>query len=90
MKDSSRLVAVLLAAVVILLAANLIVMTGRSFSVATPAMADIVTGKNNFTTHSPDGRTVYMWYYDQGTPMDKTAAVFYLGQIQVGGKFEKP
>lgn len=90
MSSSVKIIAALLAAVALLLAANIILsFNGRTQNAA---MADIVSGKNYFTTHSPDGRIVYLWYYDySGTAFDKNAYVSYLGQIEAGsGRFIKP
>ena len=70
---AQRVTAVLLAVAIALLAANLIVaLSGHDAT--TPAMADIVSGKNYFSTHSPDGRTIYLWYYEyQGAPDSRNA-----------------
>ena len=91
MNTGTKIIIALLAALVVLLFANLMATYGKPISLASPAMADIVSGKNYFTTHSPDGRSVYLWYYDyQGTAFDKDATVTYLGQVEVGGKYIRP
>lgn len=89
MQQPSRLIVSLLVLVALLLAANLAMnLTGRE--TPAPAFADIVSGKNYFSTHSPDGRTVFLWYYDySGAPSESNAYIRYLGQIAVGGTFSK-
>jgi len=92
MLDRSKLIVSLLVAVVLLLAVNFMVyLAGPSALAPRPAMADIVSGKNYFSTHSPDGQTIYLWYYDyRGTPSEKQAFVEYMGRISTGEKFQRP
>lgn len=90
MERTHKWMIVLLTVVATLLAINLAATLATGIN-AKPAYADIVSGKNYFTTHTPDGRTVFLWYYDyQGAPSaDAQAFVKYLGRIDVSGQFER-
>lgn len=83
----NRIAIALLGLVALLLAANLMVnLTGP---VAT-ARADIVEGKNIFSTHAPDGKTIYVWGYTQtGSLHQSNVEAIYYGSIAVDGKFKK-
>ena len=77
----------LLILVALLLAANLMVNLGF---VTTPAHANIVEGKNIFSTTAPDGQTVYLWgYQTSGTLGDQQVQAEYYGSISTSGKFVK-
>jgi len=89
MNGLSKIVVVLLAAIVLLLAANFVAMTLHHGAGPDPAWANIVSGKNHFTTQSPDGKTVYLWYYNYEPASETNAKIVYLGQIQAGGTFGK-
>jgi hypothetical protein len=87
MKRNSTLIA-LFVIVASLLALNLIISMG---SAVRTAQADIVQGKNIFSTTSPDGQTVYIWGYSQtGSFNDAKVNAVYFGEISVGGSFHKP
>ncbi|MCZ7586047.1 MAG: hypothetical protein M5R36_23470 [Deltaproteobacteria bacterium] len=89
MTANSRAVRLLLVVAIALLALD-VGLRLAGHDEPTPAQADIVSGKNYFTTHSPDGRTVYLWYYDySGAVTQKDAYVQFLGEIGVGGTFKK-
>ncbi len=80
-------VVVLLVLVALLLGVNLVVKIVESVP---DAQADVVEGKNIFSTHSTDGRTIYLWGYTQaGSFNDATVKGFYYGTITPSG-FEKP
>jgi hypothetical protein len=89
MNGPSKVIIALLAALVILLAANLVSFVIHPSSGPDPAWANIVSGKNHFTTHTPDGRTIFLWFYNYEPANEMNAKVYYLGQIDVGGKFAK-
>ena len=79
----NRVIAAILVLIALLLAANLIVQMG---GVTSEARADIVEGKNVFSTHSPDGQTVYLWGYTQtGSFNDSKVEGFYYGKITPAG-----
>jgi len=80
-----KLMIALLSVIAILLALNLVVGSGGFVK---PALADIVEGKNVFSTTSPDGSTVYIWGYTQKNTLDSsTVEAEYFGKISVGGNF---
>ncbi|MDP8224579.1 MAG: hypothetical protein P9L99_14555 [Candidatus Lernaella stagnicola] len=82
---------VLLILVAILLGLNVLV-TVVDWFVATPeAQANIVSGKNWFTTTSEDGHRVYMWqYWNNGVGEHAEGQIKYYGEIAVGGEFQGP
>lgn len=86
MKEN-KLVVTLLALIAILLLANLVVSTG---SPVRSANADIVEGKNIFSTHSPDGTKIYIWGYMQSGGLNAGRVdAYYYGSIDTSGKFSK-
>ncbi|MBZ0273061.1 hypothetical protein K8I61_13560 [bacterium] len=89
MPDARKLYA-LLVILALLLAADIAIRLG-ALQLVTPrdARADIVSGKNHFSTHSPDGRSVYLWYYEFEGVATRNATVEYLGKIDVDGTFMK-
>jgi hypothetical protein len=91
MSGSTKVIIGLLAVIAFLLAINLIsVIVHPSAPMGPdPAWANIVSGKNHFTTHTPDGRTIFLWFYNYEPANEMNAKVYYLGQIDVGGKFAK-
>ena len=79
-----KIMIAMLVLVAILLAVNLIV----SLNGPRAAQADIVSGKNFFSTHSPDGTTVYLWAYQYtGTGLGAKPNMKYFGQVSAGGEF---
>jgi len=80
----------LLILVAALLAANLVVTVADWLSPET-AQADIVSGKNWFTTSSEDGNTVYLWQYWTSSSVgpDAQGTIKYYGKIQAGGTFQE-
>jgi hypothetical protein len=80
----------LLVIVAVLLTANLIFTVAGWLANPRPARADVVEGKNWFSTHSDDGRTVYLWQYwtTGGLGSDAKGQVAYYGRISAGGTFQ--
>ena len=79
----NKTVIALLVIVALLLAANLIVHLAGSVQ---NAEANIVEGKNIFSTNEPDGKTVYLWGYTQaGSLNNVTVNGFYYGKITLEG-----
>ena len=86
MKENRLLVALLIL-VAFLLTANLLL---QFVEPVTSAQADIVGGKNIFSTHSPDGQTIYLWGYTHtGTLADSQVQAFYYGSISLDGKLQR-
>lgn len=85
---NQKVIIALLMLVALLLAANLMVSLGFKTG---EAKADIVEGKNVFSTHSPDGSTIYLWGYTQtGSLQDFNVKVQYFGKIGTEGTFQRP
>lgn len=85
MKDQKTIIALLII-IVVLLAANL----AKNHIEIPEAQANIVEGKNIFSTHSPDGTTVYLWGYSQaGSFNDATVKAYYYGKVDTTGEFKK-
>ena len=86
---ATRRTQVLLLIVAVLLAFN-VVTTVVDWLVDPPeAQADIVAGKNWFTTNGSDGQTVYLWQYMTSGPTGSNAKgeILYYGQISADGKW---
>jgi hypothetical protein len=75
--------------VAVLLTLNLVVTLGGWLVKPPLARADLVSGKNWFTTSSPDGATVYLWQYWTTSEVgpDAQGTVKYYGMIRAGGSF---
>ncbi len=80
----------LLVVVAVLLALNLAVTVVDWLVRAPEAQANIVAGKNWFTTTSPDGEVVYLWQYwtDSAVGPGATGQIKYYGKIVAGGSFQ--
>ena len=80
---------ILLIIVAVLLTLNLAVTVVGWLADPPEAQADIVAGKNWFTTSSPDGVTVYLWQYWTSSSVGEgaTGQIKYYGMIQAGGDF---
>jgi len=85
----SRKTEILLVMVAVLLALNLVAVAVDWLGGAPEARADMVPGKNWFTTSSPDGRTVYLWHYWTSSSVgpNSSGEVKYYGQIVAEGGF---
>ncbi len=82
-----KLITALLIMIAILLCANLIVSMGGPVR---SANADVVEGKNIFSTHSPDGTKVYLWGYNQSGGLNAgNVEGFFYGTIETNGKYTK-
>lgn len=81
---------VLLVIVAALLTLNLLAVGFDLLGGPPEALADLVSGKNWFTTTSPDGRTVYLWQYWTTSEVgpNATGQIKYYGQIVADGRFE--
>lgn len=78
----------LLIVVAVLLSVNLVCMVADWLIEPDIAQADIVSGKNWFTTSTPDGSTLYLWqYWSSGVGPQAEASVQYYGMIKAGGEF---
>jgi len=88
---SERRTQKLLIAVALLLALNLAAVVAGWLIHPSSAQADIVSGKNWFTTSSPDGTTVYLWQYWTTSEVGPAAqgTIKYYGAIRVGGPFTR-
>jgi hypothetical protein len=86
----SKTLRTLLVVMIVLLAANLIFVTVDRFAQPREARADIVSGKNFFSTSSPDGRVVYLWQYwtSSEVGVSASAQIKYYGMISAGGPWE--
>lgn len=80
---------VLLVVVAVLLVLNLAVTVADLFVTTPEAKADIVSGKNWFTTTSDEGGTVHLWqYWANGVGPHASAEMKYYGMIKAGGSFQ--
>lgn len=86
----NRRTQVLLLIVAVLLALNLAATVVDWFVRVPEARADIVAGKNWFTTSSPDGEVVYLWQYWTDSEVGPRASgqIKYYGKIVAGGAFQ--
>ena len=82
----------LLMLVAVLLTINLIVTVADWLLDPAPAEANLVSGKNWFTTASPDGEIIFLWQYWTSSEVGPNAkgTVKYYGRIKAGGHFVEP
>ncbi|NLH50111.1 MAG: hypothetical protein GX444_16150 [Myxococcales bacterium] len=86
----SKTLRTLLVVMIALLCANLVFMAMDRLAPPREARADIVAGKNFFSTSSPDGRVVYLWQYwtSSEVGVSASAQIKYYGMISAGGPWE--
>lgn len=86
---ATRRIQILLLIVAVLLALNVVATVVDWVVDPREAQADIVAGKNWFTTNGADGRTVYLWQYvtSGSTGNNAKGMVIYYGQISADGKW---
>jgi hypothetical protein len=80
----------LLWVVAVLLAANLAMTLVDWLADPPDAQANIVEGKNWFTTTADEGRTVYLWHYWTTGEVGPNARgqIRYAGRISAGGQWQ--
>jgi len=82
----------LLVLVAVLLTLNLVMVMAGWLLKPTNAEANVVAGKNWFSTSSQDGSTVYLWQYWTTSEVgpNATGTIKYYGMIRAGGQFLQP
>jgi hypothetical protein len=81
---------VLLVIVAVLLTLNLVLGVVGLVQNPREAEANIVSGKNWFTTTTSDAATVHLWqYWNNGVGEHAEGQIKYYGQITAGGDFQQ-